>query len=63
MATDFEKSTFKANQGVGGAALRKMQELAQSLYDSTPGLQEGNKSKIIIIMQKYHASNQKYWRM
>lgn len=42
MATDFEKSTFKANQGVGGAALRKMQELAQSLYDSTPGLQEGN---------------------
>jgi hypothetical protein len=38
MATDFEKSTFKANLAVGGAAMRKMQELAQQLYDSTPGL-------------------------
>jgi len=38
MATDFEKSTFKANLGIGGAAMKKMQELAQSLYDSTPGL-------------------------
>jgi len=28
--------------GLGGHALKKMQELAQQLYDSTPGLQEGN---------------------
>jgi len=29
MATDFEKNTFKANHlGLGGAAMRKMQELA-----------------------------------
>jgi hypothetical protein len=41
MATDFEKNSFKANLGFGGAAMRKMQEIAQSLYDSTPGLQEG----------------------
>lgn len=41
MATDFERNTFKANLGIGGAAMRKMQELAQSLYESTPGLQEG----------------------
>ena len=26
---------------ISGAALRRMQALAQSLYDSTPGLQEG----------------------
>jgi len=30
-----------AAPGLSGAALRRMQELAQSLYDSTPGLQEG----------------------
>ena len=41
MATDFEKNTFKANLGLGGAAMRRMQELAQQLYESTPGLQEG----------------------
>lgn len=41
MATDYEKSSFKPNLGLGGAAMRKMQELAQSLYDSTPGLIEG----------------------
>ena len=44
MATDFEKSSFKPNLGLGGAAMRKMQELAQSLYESTPGLQEGKHS-------------------
>lgn len=38
MATDFEKNNFKAGLGLGGAAMRRMQELAQSLYDSTPGL-------------------------
>ena len=43
MATDYEKTAFKANLAVGGAAMRRMQELAQSLYDSTPGLQEGMK--------------------
>jgi len=42
MATDFERNAFKANAGAGGAAMRRMQELAQSLYDSTPGLQEGS---------------------
>ena len=26
---------------MGSAAMRKMQEIAQSLYDSTPALQEG----------------------
>jgi hypothetical protein len=42
MATaNFERGTYKANSGLSGAAMRKMQELAQSLYDSTPGLQEG----------------------
>ena len=32
---------FTNSGGLSGAALRRMQELAQSLYDSTPGLQEG----------------------
>ncbi len=43
MATDFERNSYKATSqgGLGGAAMRRMQELAQSLYDSTPGLQEG----------------------
>lgn len=38
MATDFERNSYKANHGLGGAAMKKMQELAQSLYESTPGL-------------------------
>jgi hypothetical protein len=38
MATDYEKNAFKPNLGLGGAAMRKMQQLAQSLYESTPGL-------------------------
>ena len=32
---------FTNSGGLSGAALKRMQELAQSLYDSTPGLQEG----------------------
>ena len=35
--------------GLSGAALRRMQELAQSLYDSTPGLQEGNPVVILFL--------------
>ncbi len=42
MATDFEKNPFKTNLSMGSAAMRKMQEIASFLYDSTPGLQEGN---------------------
>lgn len=38
MATDFEKNAFKGSMSIGGAAMRRMQELAQSLYESTPGL-------------------------
>lgn len=34
---------FTNSGGLSGAALKRMQELAQSLYDSTPGLQEGMK--------------------
>ena len=40
---------------LSGAALRRMQELAQSLYDSTPGLQEEiprNTSKILATAKK-----------
>lgn len=40
MATDIQ--AFKqTNLAMGSAAMRKMQEIAQTLYDSTPGLQEG----------------------
>lgn len=45
MASTFAQAT---STGSGGAALRRMQELAQALYDSTPGLTEG-KSIIIVI--------------
>ena len=38
MATDFDRSAFKANSDVGGAAMRRMQEIAQQIYDSTPGI-------------------------
>lgn len=41
MAEHMKNSTFNAmaNQpSLSGAALKRMQELAQSLYDSTPGL-------------------------
>jgi hypothetical protein len=41
MATDFERNAVKANFGLGGPAMRRMQELAASLYESTPGLAEG----------------------
>ena len=34
--------------GTSGAALRRMQELAQSLYDSTPGLQEGKRHLVMV---------------
>ena len=36
MATDFEK--IKWGYVVGGAALKKMQEIALSIYESTPGI-------------------------
>jgi hypothetical protein len=35
--------------GTSGAALRRMQELAQSLYDSTPGLQEGKRHLVMMV--------------
>ena len=41
--------------GLSGAALKRMQELAQSLYDSTPGLQEDmprTTSKILATAKK-----------
>jgi len=43
------------SQSLSGAALRRMQELAQQLYDSTPGLQEElprNTSKILATAKK-----------
>ena len=42
MATEFERQNFKTSLDVGGAAMKKMQQIAQALYDSTPGLIEGN---------------------
>ncbi len=39
--TTFSTAAGGGGGGLSGAALRRMQELAQSLYDSTPGLQEG----------------------
>ncbi len=29
---------IKAGSEIGGAAMKKMQEIAQAIYDSTPGL-------------------------
>ena len=39
---------FTNSGGLSGAALKRMQELAQSLYDSTPGLQEGTSFNLIM---------------
>jgi hypothetical protein len=35
-------SGFTNSGGLTGGALQRMQKLAQQLYDSTPGLHEGN---------------------
>lgn len=41
MATEFERQNFKTSLDIGGVAMKKMQQIAQTLYDSTPGLIEG----------------------
>ncbi len=38
MAADYDRSNFKVNLEHGSAAMRRMQEIAQQIYDSTPGL-------------------------
>lgn len=35
-----EAQAIQAQRVQGGAAIRKMQEIAQSIYDSTPGIVE-----------------------
>ena len=42
MASENFKGHSKQGAPFQGAAMKKMQEIAQRLYESTPGMQEGN---------------------
>ena len=41
MSTLFKAPTAQSKMDAGSVAMRRMQEIAQTLYDTTPGLQGG----------------------